>query len=90
MLSIGFGPIKLETMKKIQRTNLGPINSKTVVELNADQMNSIKGGVFPIFSIGHDCSMRTKCYRLWTKCWGDTNGELPGGECFYDMSLNDD
>ena len=72
-------------MKKEKRKGLPVLDIKSVYRLNDDEMSSIKGG---FLSIGHACSHRTKCDRLWTKCWGDTNGELPGGECEHEDILN--
>lgn len=64
---------------------LPELNPETVIKLNNKEMMSVKGG---FLSIGHACSHRTKCDRLWTKCWGDTNGDEPGGECTHDDILN--
>lgn len=61
------------------------MNVDSVASLSEREMQSVKGG---LMSIGHACSHRAKCDRLWTKCWGDTNGDLPGGECEHEDILN--
>ena len=72
-------------MKKIKMKNLPELHTEDITALNESEMRSVKGG---FLSIGHACSHRTKCDRLWTKCWGDTNGSEPGGECTHEDILN--
>lgn len=72
-------------MKKVKNGKLPQINSESIMKLSNQEMMSVKGG---FVSIGHACSHRVKCDRLWTKCWGDTNGPLPGGECEHEDILN--
>lgn len=39
---------------------------ETITHLNQDEMKVIKGG---LLSIGHACSHKNKCQRLYTECW---------------------
>jgi hypothetical protein len=69
----------------MKKSRFPELNPESVIKLNNKEMMSVKGG---FLSIGHACSHRTKCDRLWTKCWGDTNGSEPGGECTHEDILN--
>tara|TARA_R100001015_G_C4610498_1_gene165859 strand:- start:637 stop:915 length:279 start_codon:yes stop_codon:yes gene_type:complete len=77
--------LNIPKMKNSKNHKLAELNVETVTELSVQEMQGIKGG---FLSIGHACSHRTKCDRLWTKCWGDVNGGSPGGECEHDDILN--
>lgn len=72
-------------MKKLKFNKLPELKPETVSKLSSQEMHAVKGG---FLSIGHACSHRAKCDRLWTKCWGDTNGDLPGGDCQHEDFLN--
>jgi len=72
-------------MENSKNNKLPKLEVESVLELSSDQMQDVRGG---FLSIGHGCSHRTKCDRLWTKCWGDFNGPLPGGECSHEDILN--
>lgn len=72
-------------MKNSKNHKLPALNAESVTTLNANQMHGVKGG---LLSLGHACSHRVKCDRLWTKCWGDFNGSEPGGECSHEDIVN--
>jgi len=72
-------------MKNSKNHKLPSINPESVTNLTTKEMQGVKGG---FLSIGHACSHRVKCDRLWTKCWGDVNGDAPGGVCVHDDILN--
>lgn len=72
-------------MKSINLNDKLSLNKEIISKLNDNEMDSTQGG---FLSIGHACSHRAKCDRLWTKCWGDTNGDLPGGDCQHEDILN--
>ena len=43
-------------MKKIKLNGKLSLNKETIARLNDDEMNGVKGGRFPVASIGKNCS----------------------------------
>lgn len=72
-------------MKNSTKKGTLRLDPKIITSLNQDEMTHLKGG---FTSITIKCSIRMRCNRLWTQNWGDSNGDLPGGECEYYDTLN--
>ncbi len=51
-------------MKKLELKNL------TIKKVSEVEQETVTGG---FLSIGHACSHRTQCDRLYTKCWGGSD-----------------
>jgi hypothetical protein len=72
-------------MKDENKAKLQLPRSEKVLELSFERQSQLRGGEALIFTtFGHKCSLRAKCSRLWTVCWGGTKDR----PCTYDSGVD--